>query len=58
MHYMDKPTRTQLEGVAIGRETGVALGSDLTAETVRHRVHKETDGHYCVIQIKPAAIAT
>jgi hypothetical protein len=30
MHYMDKPTPTQLEGVGIGRETGVAVGSDLT----------------------------
>ena len=27
---MVKPTPTQLEGVAIGRETGVAVGSDLT----------------------------
>jgi cation diffusion facilitator family transporter len=25
------------------------------AETVRNRVHKETEGHYCVIQIEPAA---
>jgi cation diffusion facilitator family transporter len=25
------------------------------AETVRHRVHKETDGHYCVIQTEPTA---
>jgi divalent metal cation (Fe/Co/Zn/Cd) transporter len=23
------------------------------AETVRHRVHKETNGHYCVIQSNP-----
>ena len=30
MHYMDKPTPTQLEGVGIGRKTGVAVGSDLT----------------------------
>jgi hypothetical protein len=22
-------------------------------ETVRHRVHKETDGHYCLIQVEP-----
>jgi cation diffusion facilitator family transporter len=27
------------------------------AETVRDRVHKETEGHYCVIQIEPAAVA-
>jgi len=32
MHYMDKPTPTQHEGVAIGRETGVALESDLTIQ--------------------------
>ena len=25
------------------------------AETVRTRVHAETDGHYCVIQVEPAA---
>lgn len=25
------------------------------AETVRARVHEETDGHYCVIQVEPAA---
>jgi hypothetical protein len=25
MHYMDKPTPTQLEGVAIGREKGSEL---------------------------------
>jgi divalent metal cation (Fe/Co/Zn/Cd) transporter len=24
------------------------------AETVRARVHKETDGSYCVIQVEPA----
>ncbi|HET7680957.1 MAG TPA: cation diffusion facilitator family transporter [Xanthobacteraceae bacterium] len=24
------------------------------AETVRHRVHEQTDGHYCVIQVEPA----
>ena len=23
------------------------------AETVRHRVHKETDGHCCLIQVEP-----
>ena len=30
MHYMDKPTPTQLEGVTIGRERGVGVGCDLT----------------------------
>jgi divalent metal cation (Fe/Co/Zn/Cd) transporter len=24
------------------------------AETVRNRVHQETDGQYCVIQVEPA----
>lgn len=28
------------------------------AETVRARVHEETDGHYCVIQVEPAAAST
>jgi hypothetical protein len=25
------------------------------AETVRARIHQETEGHYCVIQVEPAA---
>jgi divalent metal cation (Fe/Co/Zn/Cd) transporter len=28
------------------------------AETVRARVHEETDGQYCVIQVEPAAAAS
>lgn len=31
--------------------------ADRIAKTVRNRVHKETDGHYCVIQVEPAAVS-
>lgn len=27
------------------------------AESVRHRVHQETDGHYCIVQLEPAELA-
>jgi hypothetical protein len=30
MHYADKPNPTLPEGVAIGREKGVTVGSELT----------------------------